>query len=70
VQPAITSSIFHVVQIAENPTEQWVNAFVSDGVQQFWITILDSSTYHPDWNDQDITNSILAYISKNYQTSS
>ena len=67
VQPAVTSTTFHVIQIAENPSEKWVNAFVSDGVRQIWIPILSEENYHPDWNDSDVINAIADYVSSNYE---
>lgn len=67
VQPAVTSTTFHVIQIAENPNEKWVNAFVSDGVRQIWIPILTEDSYYSDWNDLDVTNAITDYVSNNYE---
>jgi len=67
VQPPVTSTTFHVIQIAENPSEKWVNAFVSDGVRQIWIPILSEENYYPDWNDSDVTNAIADYVSSNYE---
>jgi hypothetical protein len=69
VQPAVVSSVFHVIQIAENPNEKWVNAFVSDGVRQIWIPILTEENYFSDWNDVDVTNAITDYVLKNYNQS-
>ena len=67
VQSAATSTTFHVIQIAENPSEKWVNAFVSDGARQIWIPILSEENYHPDWNDSDVINAIADYVSSNYE---
>jgi len=69
VQPAVTSTTFHVIQVAENPSEKWVNAFVSDGVRQIWIPILSEENYYPDWDDLDVTNAITDYVSNNYELS-
>jgi len=69
VQPAVVSSVFHVIQIAENPNEKWLNAFVSDGVRQIWIPILTEENYFSDWNDVDVTNAITDYVLKNYNQS-
>lgn len=66
VQPAITADSIHVVQIAENPDEKWVNAFVSDGVKQFWVSILNSDTYFSEWSDVDVMSGVLNYVSENY----
>jgi len=69
VQPAVASTTFRVIQISENPSEKWVNAFVSDGVRQIWIPILSEENYYPDWNDLDVTNAITDYVSNNYELS-
>jgi len=69
VQPAVVSSVFHVIQIAENPNEKWLNAFVFDGVRQIWIPILTEENYFSDWNDVDVTNAITDYVLKNYNQS-
>jgi hypothetical protein len=65
VQPAITSAIFRVIQVAENPQERWVNAFISDGAKDFWITVSTPESYVSSWNDGDVTNAILDYVSRN-----
>jgi hypothetical protein len=67
VQSAITTTSFHVVQVAENPDEQWVDAFVFDGVNKIWVRVLNSDTYYPDWSDVDVINGISSYVTQNYQ---
>jgi hypothetical protein len=69
-QPAITTTTFHVIQVTENPEQKEVSVFVSDGVRTFWVTILNSETYHSDWTDTDVTNGILSYVSQNYTPAS
>lgn len=54
VQPPITTDTFHVLSVAENPDEKWVNVFVSGAAQNVWVNVLNSENYFPNWTDEDV----------------
>jgi len=69
VQPAVNTNTFKVVQVAENPDEMWVNAFVSGAPQNVWVSVLTPENYFPDWTDDDVVNAVAAWAENTYPSS-
>jgi hypothetical protein len=69
VQPAVNTNTFRVIQVAENPDEMWVNAFVSGAPQNVWVSVLTPENYFPDWTDDDVVNAVAAWAENTYPSS-
>ncbi len=54
VQAAVNTNTFKIIQVAENPDEMWVNAFVAGAPQNVWVSVLTPETYTPDWTDETV----------------
>jgi hypothetical protein len=61
VQPATVTNTFNIIQIAENPNEMWVNAFVSGAPQSVWVPVLNKDNYFADWTDQTVIDAVIAW---------
>ena len=61
VQPAVNTNTFKVVQVAENPDEMWVNAFVSGPPQNVWVSVLTPENYFPNWTNDDVSAAVTAW---------
>jgi hypothetical protein len=66
VQPAVTTDTFKIVQVAENPDEMWVNAFVSGATQNSWVCVLNAENYFPEWTDQTIIDAVTAWAEETF----
>ena len=66
VQPPVNVDVMSVIQIAENPSEETVNAFISTGTGQIWVSILTPETYKTDWTDADVISAIQKWASETY----
>jgi len=69
VQPAINTDTFRVLQVAENPDEKWINAYVSGGPQNVWVSVLTPETYHADWSDETISEAVILWAEATYPPS-
>jgi hypothetical protein len=69
VQAAVNTNTFRVIQVAENPDEMWVNAFVSGAPQNVWVSVLTPENYFPDWTDDDVVNAVAAWAENTYPSS-
>lgn len=69
VQSAINTDTFKVLNVAENPDEKWLNAFVAGAPQNTWVSVLTPETYTPNWTDQTITDAVKAWAETNFPPS-
>jgi hypothetical protein len=69
VQPAINTDIFKIIQVAENPEEQWVNAYVAGGPQNVWVPVLTPENYHADWNDDTVVEAVTIWAEATFPPS-
>jgi len=61
VQPAVNTNTFRIIQVAENPDEMWVNAFVAGAPQNAWVSVLTPENYFSNWTDDDVVNAVTAW---------
>lgn len=66
VQPAVNTNTFRVIQVAENPDEMWVNAFVSGAPQSVWVSVLTPETYFSNWTNDDVSAAVAAWAEATY----
>ena len=66
VQPPVNVDAMTVIQIAECPSEETVNAFIDTGSGQKWVSILTPETYKTDWTDEDVISAIQKWASETY----
>ena len=69
VQPAINTNTFRIIQIAENPDEMWVNAFVAGAPQNTWVSVLTPETYTPDWTDETVVEAVTIWAETTFPPS-
>jgi hypothetical protein len=66
VQAPINVSSFKVLQVAENPQDHTVQAFIDFGAGTTWVSILNPNNYKVDWNDTDVTSAIQAWADSSF----
>lgn len=69
VQPAINTNTFRIIQIAENPDEMWVNAFVAGAPQNTWVSVLTPENYVPDWTDETVIEAVTLWAETTFPPS-
>ena len=69
VQAAVNTNTFKIIQVAENPDEMWVNAFVAGAPQNVWVSVLTPETYTPDWTDETVVESVTLWAETTFPPS-
>lgn len=69
VQAAVNTNTFKIIQVAENPDEMWVNAFVAGAPQNTWVSVLTPETYTPDWTDETVVEAVTLWAETTFPPS-
>lgn len=69
VQPAVNTDSFKVLQVAENPDEMWVNAFVSGAPQNVWVSVLTPENYTPNWTNDTVIEAVTLWAETTFPPS-
>ena len=70
VQAAVNTNTFKIIQVAENPDEMWVNAFVSGAPQNVWVSVLTPETYTADWTDDTVIAAVTLWAQTTFPPAS
>jgi hypothetical protein len=66
VQAPVNISEISVIQVAEDPQAQTVQAFINFSVGTAWVSVMDASNYRTDWSDQDVSAAIQDWAINTY----
>lgn len=63
---AINTDRFRVLHVAEELETNVVSAFVEGPTENFWVTVMTSETYDPEWSDETVICAVQQWLENNY----